>query len=142
MIIGGCAFSMAGGIRISKLIAFAKSVKQAVKGLFVKEENTPEKGKGIEAADYSENFPVLISILLFILTLVIFSILFTTIGVSFTDAIFEVGSAITTNGISMGATTVAMPLAHKWLMIVAMTIGRVEILTILIAIFPYKTKKD
>jgi Trk-type K+ transport system membrane component len=63
-------------------------------------------------------------------------------GVSFTDAIFEVGSAITTNGISMGATTVTMPLAHKWLMIAAMTIGRVEILTVILALFPYKNEKE
>jgi len=141
MIVGGCSFSMAGGIRISKLIAFAKSVKQAVKGVFIKEENGGEHGKGTEP-NYFENFPVLVSILLLIFTLVIFAILFTTMGVSFTDAIFEVGSAITTNGISMGATTVTMPLAHKWLMIAAMTIGRVEILTVILALFPYKNEKE
>jgi Trk-type K+ transport system membrane component len=62
-------------------------------------------------------------------------------GVSFTDAIFEVGSALSTNGVSMGATTVAMPIAYKWLMIAAMTIGRVEIITILIALIPVSIKK-
>jgi Trk-type K+ transport system membrane component len=60
--------------------------------------------------------------------------------VSFTNALFEIGSALTTNGISMGATTVSMPIAYKWLMIVAMTIGRVEIMSVLIALIPYKTK--
>ena len=72
--------------------------------------------------------------------LVIFTVVFTTIGVSFTDALFEVGSALTTNGISMGATTILMPVGYKWLMITAMTIGRVEILSILIAISAYKSK--
>ncbi len=67
--------------------------------------------------------------------------LFTTMGVSFSNAVFEVGSALSTNGVSMGATTVAMPLAYKWLMIAAMTIGRVEILTILIALIPISVKK-
>jgi trk system potassium uptake protein TrkH len=70
----------------------------------------------------------------------LFSVIFTTIGVSFTDALFEVGSALTTNGISMGATTVSMPMAYKWLMITAMTIGRIEIMSVLIALSPYKTK--
>jgi Trk-type K+ transport system membrane component len=61
--------------------------------------------------------------------------------VSFTDALFEVGSALTTNGISMGATTVSMPIIYKWLLIVAMIIGRIEIIPILIALSPYKRKK-
>ena len=72
----------------------------------------------------------------------IFAVIFTTIGVSFTDALFEVGSALTTNGISMGATNVLMPIGYKWLMIAAMTIGRVEILSILIALSTYKLKKS
>jgi Trk-type K+ transport system membrane component len=87
-----------------------------------------------------ENLPVLVSTLLFTFTLVIFSVIFTTIRVSFTDALFEVGSALTTNGISMGATTVSMPIAYKWLMITAMTIGRIEIMSVLIALSTYKTK--
>jgi Trk-type K+ transport system membrane component len=70
----------------------------------------------------------------------LFSVIFTTIGVSFTDALFEVGSALTTNGISMGAATVSMPITYKWLMITAMTIGRIEIMSVLIALSPYKTK--
>jgi len=41
----------------------------------------------------------------------------------------------------MGAATVSMPIAYKWLMIAAMTIGRVEIMSVLIALSPYKTKE-
>jgi len=88
-----------------------------------------------------ENLPVLVSTLLFTFTLVIFSVIFTTIRVSFTDALLEVESALTTNGISMGATTVSMPIAYKWLMITAMTIVRIEIMSVLIALSTYKTKK-
>jgi len=82
-----------------------------------------------------------VSIVLFISTLTIFSIIFSTIGVSFTNALFEMSSALTANGISMGATTVTMPLAYKWLMIAAMTVGRVEITSVIIAISPYKAKE-
>ena len=107
--------------------------------MLIKEKVIPEPRKQTEAGNY-EYLPALVSILLFIFTLIIFALLFTTIGVSFTDALFEVGSALTTNGISMGATTVSMPIAYKWLMIAAMTIGRVEIMSVLIALSPYKTK--
>jgi trk system potassium uptake protein TrkH len=140
IVIGGCAFSMAGGIRISRLITFAQSIGQAVKMTFIKEESSEDNFKESVKSFY-EFFPAIISILLFILLLIVFALLFTTMGVSFTDAIFEVGSALSTNGVSMGATTVAMPIAYKWLMIAAMTIGRVEIITILIALIPVSIKK-
>ena len=140
MLIGGCAFSMAGGIRVSRLITFAKSLKQSINDIFIKEKVIPEPRKRTEASNH-EYLPALVAILLFTSTLVIFSIAFTTIGVSFTDALFEVGSALTTNGISMGATTAAMPIGYKWLMILAMTIGRVEIMTVLITLVPCKPKE-
>jgi trk system potassium uptake protein TrkH len=147
MLIGGCAFSMAGGIRVSRLITFAKSIKQSIKATFIKEKVIPEPKKQTEANNH-ENLPALVSILLFTFTLVIFAIIFTTMkdpitmeNVSFTNALFEIGSALTTNGISMGATTVSMPIAYKWLMVVAMTIGRVEIMSVLIALSTYKTKE-
>ena len=141
MLIGGCAFSMAGGIRVSRLIAFAKSIKQSIKATLVKENGNAEPEKQTEANNH-QNLPAVVSILLFIFTLIIFAVIFTTLGVSFTDALFEVGSALTTNGISMGATTVTIPAAYKWLMIVAMTIGRVEIMSVLIALFPSRTREQ
>jgi len=145
MLIGGCTFSMAGGIRVSRLIASVKSVKESIKSILIKEQVLPEeqhpllKNNSSDMADYL-SAPVII--ILFTVVLVIFAVIFTTIGVSFTDALFEVGSALTTNGISIGtrATNVLMPIGYKWLMIAAMTIGRVEILSILIALSAYRSK--
>ncbi|MFB3890291.1 MAG: potassium transporter TrkG [Candidatus Bathyarchaeia archaeon] len=139
MIIGGCAFSMAGGIRVSRIIAFFKLAGENIQNIFVKENaSKPKKTNGDQ---YTEYCSAAISIVLFIATLVIFAVIFTTIGVSFTDALIEVGSALTTNGYSMGATTLTMGVGYKWLMIAAMTIGRVEILSILIALFSLRREK-
>jgi len=140
MLIGGCAFSMAGGIRVSRLIAFATSIKQAIRGVLIKEKVIKEKNRKSETNNI-DSLSALVSILLFVSTLVVFSIMFSTIGVSFTDALFEIGSALTTNGISMGATTVSMPLFYKWLLTTAMIIGRVEIMSILIAISRYRAEE-
>ena len=137
MLIGGCAFSMAGGIRVSRLIAFTKSIKESIKGVLIKENVITEPAK-TDPNGSIEHFSASIAILLFSVVLVVFAVIFTSIGVSFTDALFEVGSALTTNGISMGATNVLMPWGYKWLMITAMTIGRVEILSILIALTAHK----
>jgi trk system potassium uptake protein TrkH len=140
MIVGGCTFSMAGGIRVSRLIAFGKSVGRSIKEIFAREKVIDEPIMKAEA-NTLENSTATVSIVLLIFTLVIFAVIFTTIGVSFTDALFEVGSALTTNGISMGATTVTMPIGYKWLMIAAMTIGRVEILSVLIALVPVRVRE-
>lgn len=114
---GGCAFSMAGGIRIQRLKTLVNAVRR----------------KG-DKPSREELKAVLISISGFVITLVIFSLVFSGIGVSMLDSFFEVGSALTTNGISMGATNILMPLGYKWLMILAMLIGRIEIISILAAI--------
>jgi len=139
MILGGCGFSMAGGIKMFRIISFFKSIKQSIEGILTKEKVIQEENEGT-GANNVEYLSALVTILLFVATLFIFSIVFSTIGISFTDALFEIGSALTTNGISMGAITVFMPIAYKWLLIIAMIIGRIEILTILIALSPYKRK--
>lgn len=114
---GGCTFSMAGGIRMERIRTIINAIRR--KG----EQPTRE-----------ELIPVLTAIIGFFATLIILSIIFMTIGVSFLDSIFEVGSALTTNGISMGATIVTMPIGYKWLLTFAMVIGRVEIVSIAAAI--------
>ncbi len=134
MLIGGCTFSMSGGIRVSRIVASASAIKESVVGILFKEHAVVKPKKNEENGSLS-NLSASVSILLFLIVLAVFSVIFTTIGVSFTDALFEVGSALTTNGISMGATTVTMGIGYKWLMISAMVIGRVEILSIIIALF-------
>jgi trk system potassium uptake protein TrkH len=137
IILGGCSFSMAGGIRMSRIISFFGSVKQSVLGILAKERVIPEKSKSA-SANSIEYLSASVAIVLFAATLFVLSIAFSTIGVSFTDALFEVSSALTTNGISMGVTTVFMPITYKWLLTAAMIIGRIEIIPILIALSPHR----
>jgi trk system potassium uptake protein TrkH len=137
MILGGCAFSMAGGIKVFRIMSFFSLLKHDVNETIAKEgavEEDPGTRGNIDIGCLSS----VVSILLFVGTLFIFSTMFSTIGVSFTDALFEVGSALTTNGISMGATTVSMPTGYKYLLMVTMIIGRVEIMTILVAVWKHQ----
>jgi trk system potassium uptake protein TrkH len=114
---GGCTFSMAGGIRMERIRKLISAVRR----------------KGDEP-NREELLSVVGAIIGFFATLVILSLIFMTIGVSFLDSVFEVGSALTTNGISMGATVVTMPIGYKWLITFAMIIGRVEIVSIFAAL--------
>jgi Trk-type K+ transport system membrane component len=115
---GGCAFSMAGGLRMQRIRTLANAIV----------------GKGDARPTREEIKSTLAVVVGFVIVLVILSLAFSTIGISMLDSIFEVGSALTTNGISMGATTVTLPLSHKWLLILAMIIGRVEIASIFMAV--------
>jgi len=137
MILGGCAFSMAGGIKMSRIMSFLRLLKHDVNETLRKEVAT-EEDLAINEKIGVEYTSAAVSILLFVGTLFFFSTMFSTIGVSFTDALFEVGSALTTNGISMGATTVSMPTGYKYLLMTAMIIGRVEIMTILVAVWKHQ----
>jgi len=135
MIIGGCAFSMAGGIKVSRLVTLGKSIGQTAKMAFAKSKLKKQE------KEHSEAFPALASILLFFGVLVVFAALFSTIGISFEAALFEVGSALSTTGASLGAISVGMPLAYKWLIVGAMIIGKVEILTVLTVVVPITVKR-
>jgi trk system potassium uptake protein TrkH len=114
---GACTFSMAGGIRMERIRLLISALR--------KSDDSPTR---------EELKEILIFIGSFAATLLILSLAFSTIGVSMLDSVFEVGSALTTNGISMGATTVTMPIGYKWLIVLAMIIGRVEIVTIFKAV--------
>jgi trk system potassium uptake protein TrkH len=117
MLIGGCAFSIAGGIRIQRI----QKLVDAIRG-------------NKDAPTRNELRTIIIFLITFIAFLFLLSYAFSFSGVSMLDSVFEIGSAISTNGVSMGATTIALPVIYKWLLIVAMKVGRVEILTIYKAI--------
>ena len=117
MLIGGCAFSMAGGIRIQRVQKLVDAIR-----------------RNKDAPTRNELKTIIVYLITFIAFLFLLSFAFSTSGVSLLDSVFEIGSAISTNGVSMGATTIALPVIYKWILIVAMLVGRVEILTIYKAI--------
>jgi trk system potassium uptake protein TrkH len=110
---GGCAFSMAGGIRMNRIHQLVNALRR--------NDDKPTR---------DELKSILVFIISFVVLLLLLSLAFSTVGISFLDSVFEVGSALTTNGVSMGITTVALPLGYKWLLIFAMVVGRVEIVNL------------
>ncbi|MDR0372659.1 MAG: hypothetical protein LBI79_03740 [Nitrososphaerota archaeon] len=137
MTIGGCAFSMAGGIKVSRLLALGTTLSQLIRIPVTKSSRQKKTAK----AELTDALPAVWSILLFVGVLVVFALLFSTMGISFEQSLFEMGSALSTTGVTMGAVSVAMPLGYKWLIIAAMIIGKVEILTILVVLVPFSVKK-
>ncbi|MCS7105705.1 MAG: hypothetical protein NZ942_00055 [Candidatus Aenigmarchaeota archaeon] len=132
MFIGGCSFSSAGGIKIKRLIIVFKSIP-----IFVKREITKKEEKVIyeEAAlTDSEIIKHLLTIVVSIFIIFLSAFVFTFYGFSFEDSIFESLSAYSTAGISIGITSLSLPLELKWLLIILMIVGRVEIMTLFIGL--------
>jgi len=140
-LLGGCGFSMAGGIKMFRLLDFFKSVKNSVIETVREEEYIPVE-PAVKDDNRVEALNADVSIILFLGTLFVLSTLFTSIGVSFSDALFEVGSALTTNGVTMGVTTVSIPVGYKYLLMIAMIIGRVEITAILVSLYTQEYKLE
>jgi Trk-type K+ transport system membrane component len=69
----------------------------------------------------------------------VFSVILATSGASFFSSLFEIGSALSTNGATLGITAPSLGLGYKYLLIACMLIGRVEVMTVLVAVF---TQRD
>jgi trk system potassium uptake protein TrkH len=123
MLIGGCGFSMAGGIKIERIQKLANAIR-----------------RNGEAPAKRELRSIILYLAGFIALLLLLSLAFSTSGTNMLDSVFEVGSALSTAGASIGATTVAMPVVYKWLLIFAMLVGRVEIVSIYKAIVGFRSK--
>jgi trk system potassium uptake protein TrkH len=129
MLLGGCSFSMAGGVKMDRVVAFARSCKLYVNDV-LGEETTQPSGNYL----IYEFAPALINIIVYVVVFVVLSLIFSTMGISLRDALFEMASALSTCGASIGAINLGMPIFYKWLIIIAMIIGRVETLPVLISV--------
>ena len=134
MLIGGCAASMAGGIKVVNLLWSAWGIRENVRDVLSKGGVMSQRPKADPKKALQWNM-AMSSVLLFLVTLLVLSLVFSMSGVSFGDSLFEVGSALTTNGISMGATSLSLPIFYKFVLMTAMIIGKVEITIVLVSIY-------
>jgi len=130
MFIGGCSFSTAGGIKVKRIIILFKSIPILIKReLTKKSEKIVYEGNEIEDSELMEHF---LTVILSVFLIFISAFIFTFYGFSFEDSVFETLSAFSTAGVSIGITSLSLSLELKWLLIILMIVGRVEIFTLLI----------
>lgn len=138
MLIGGGTNSTAGGIKQYRLYFMYKSFVQILK------EMTSPKGRIVRLSYWWGDKKLFISnsIIqsLFIFLSAYFGIyilgvcITTAFGYSLKDAAFEFASALSNSGLSIGITSVNMPLPVIWTETIVMLMGRLEILIIFVAI--------
>jgi trk system potassium uptake protein TrkH len=139
MLIGGAAGSTAGGIKVNRLILGYQGLVWWFRRFFVRSNVIiPLKSWGrLVTREVSE---LEISKNVLVITLWIMTIFFATLialhlphaGFTVEEVIFELVSAMSNVGLGLGYLTPASPLAQKWLYIVLMWVGRLEIIPVII----------
>ena len=132
MLIGGCTFSTAGGVKVLRLIIFLKAIPWLVKRA-VSKKIEPLRLEGMVMGDVDVVFSLTIPVLALALVSVSTPTFFFN-GYRIIDSLFEVTSAFATAGLSVGIVSISLPLGLKWLLIILMVLGRIEVVPLLITL--------
>ncbi len=136
MACGGSLGSTAGGIKMLRLLIVWRLFFVAVRRTALSEHAVLEYWLGSRKLDSDDVERALLMVLLFI-TVVLFSWLpFLLFGYTPLDALFEVVSATGTVGLSTGITSGDLPALLKGILCFDMVAGRVEILALLVLLYP------
>ena len=156
MLIGGTAFSTAGGIKVGRLLHIIQKVTgkkftsdnsggsiSAVASPYNKRYLTIEsKPTKIKEEEKIINEAIYV-IILFIAVSLITGIIISHIDKeNFFDSLFDSVSALTTTGLSSGITSVEMDPISKIVLIINMIVGRFEIITIIYLFVKISKKKQ
>ncbi len=137
MMIGGSSGSTAGGIKIYRLIIVLKTIQRHIlKALLPAESKIAIKirGQAIEDEALKRTFSI---IGLYLILAALSALCFLIYGdYPVTDTVFESVSAIGTVGLSSGLTSPNLPAFLKIVLIVDMWLGRLEILPVLVVLYP------
>lgn len=132
MLIGSSSFSVGGGIRVYRFYILWKTLLKTPQ-IFASGEEPKIKinDRFLEFSEILVNFLV---ILLFAAFSVASALILCVLGFSFLDALFESVSAISTTGSVLIDLTQSISSIHKFLLIILMLLGRIEILPVFVAL--------
>jgi trk system potassium uptake protein TrkH len=136
MFIGGGMGSTAGGIKLLRLLLLLRLLQ-----LLLRRSTIPAhaiarvelQGRTVHTDDIQS---ALMLMLLFVAVVVLSWLVFVASGYPALDALFEVVSATATVGLSTGITAQELPSPLKMLLCVDMLLGRLEIVALLVLLYP------
>lgn len=137
MIIGGGTGSTAGGIKIFRLLILFGFIRVAFfRTLLPKEAKLPLRFGKI-TVNKMEAESIISFVLIYIGILVVSTLALIWVeGTSLVNSLFEIASAEGTVGMSVGITSSALNPISKLILIVNMWLGRLEIMPVLVALYP------
>lgn len=136
MAIGGNVGSTAGGMKIFRILVMLRLMQLSVRRTFLPAHAVSEPYLGGNRLEWEELERALTTILFFVLVIVISWLSFVAMGYDTLNSLFEVVSATGTVGLSTGVTSPALPAFLKGILCVDMIMGRLEVVAILILLYP------
>lgn len=136
MIIGGGVGSTAGGFKILRLLILARLTQLLIQRTTMPAHAVSETRLFDKNLESEEIERALILIILFIATILFSWLIFLAYGYDPLPALFEVTSAVGTVGLSSGVTSQALEPLLKTVLCINMTLGRLEIIALLIVLYP------
>ena len=137
--IGGCAGSSAGGIKLNRVVLGFRALVWWFHRLFVSGKVLiPFKSEGRiipRATAELETAKTMLVIILSVIVIFIATILvlqFQQTPAPISGILFDVTSAFSTCGITSGYVSPAMPLVSKWIFIIVMWLGRLEVIPVVV----------
>jgi trk system potassium uptake protein TrkH len=136
MAIGGSVGSTAGGIKILRLLILLRLFQLTVRRIAVPSHAVVRVQLGGRHLEDDDLLRALVLIALFGAVIILSWLPFVVAGYEPLDALFEVVSATATVGLSTGITNMALPSWLKAILCVDMLAGRLEIVALLIVLYP------
>ena len=136
MLVGGGMGSTTGGIKVLRLLILIRLIQllmQRTSLPFHAVTKPKLAGKLLEGDEIQR---VMLLILLFVIVVVVSWLVFVSYGYPPLNALFEVVSATSTAGLSTGIAHTDLPTELKILLCLDMLLGRVEIVALLVVLYP------
>lgn len=136
MLIGGSVGSTAGGVKILRLLFFINILNKSLKRICMSRHVVvvPKIGN---IRLYDENvISTLLLVMLFVVIIFISWLIFLIAGYDPLNSLFEIVSAISTTGLSVGIINESLPTYLKFVLCIDMLFGRIEILAWLLMLYP------
>jgi trk system potassium uptake protein TrkH len=137
MAVGGDLGSSAGGIKILRLLIFLRVAQLLLARTRLPEHAVIEPRLGGQHLDGAEIQRALVLILLYLAVILVSWLPFLAAGHDPLDALFEVVSAVSTCGLSTGITATELAAGLKLVLCLDMLLGRVEIVALLVVLYPW-----
>ena len=136
MAIGGSVGSTAGGIKILRLLILLRLFQLTVRRIAVPSHAVVKAQLGGRHLENDDLLRALVLMAMFVAVILLSWLPFVVAGYDPLDALFEVVSATATVGLSTGITSTALPSFLKAVLCVDMLAGRLEIVALLIVLYP------
>lgn len=136
MFVGGGMGSTAGGVKVLRLLILLRLIHLLIRSTALPSHAVVNPRLGNKALQKNDTQRALLLILLFVIVVIVSWLIFVFYGYPPLDALFEVVSATGTVGLTTGITGADLPTVLKALLCIDMLVGRVEIVALLIVLYP------